>query len=141
MTRSSYQVMANVAVDTVTQTEELSAQLSAKLDAASNTRVLVIAGSGLGGFVRSVQPRVTISYADLPHVGASTVVGHAGNLIYGTVQSGAAPAELLLMAGRRHLYEGISAHASTVLLRALLLALPNLRSNYKQCRGRIKPHL
>lgn len=120
--------MSTVAVETAAQAEELSVTLKEKLGDAANTHVLVIAGSGLGGFVRSVQPIATISYANLPHVGASTVVGHAGNLIYGTVQCGGASSELLLMAGRRHLYEGISAHASTVLLRALLIALPNLRN-------------
>ncbi|MGI8908433.1 MAG: purine-nucleoside phosphorylase [Candidatus Sumerlaeaceae bacterium] len=108
------------------EVEELSAVLSDKLAIAKDARALVIAGSGLGGFVRTVQPITTLSYAELPHVGASTVVGHAGNLIYGTVQFGNGPTQLLVMAGRRHLYEGITAHASTLLLRALLLAFPTL---------------
>lgn len=120
--------MSTVATENFTQAEELAQVLSGKLAGASNVGVLVIAGSGLGGFVRTVKPITTLSYADLPHVGASTVVGHAGNLLHGTVDCGGAPAELLVMAGRRHLYEGITAHASTMLLRALLLAFPNLKA-------------
>src|SRR4051812_4834568 len=110
------------------QAEELATALQGELSSAASVRALVIAGSGLGGFVRTVKPITTVSYGDLPHVGASTVVGHAGNLIYGTVECGANTAELLVMAGRRHLYEGISAKQSTILLRALLLAFPNLKS-------------
>jgi purine-nucleoside phosphorylase len=110
------------------QAGELATALQGQLSNAASVHALVIAGSGLGGFVRTVKPITTVSYADLPHVGASTVVGHAGNLIYGTVECGARSAELLVMAGRRHLYEGISAKQSTILLRALLIAFPNLRS-------------
>ena len=41
-------------------------------------RVVVIAGSGLGGFARRVKARATVAYSDLPGVGASTVQGHTG---------------------------------------------------------------
>jgi purine-nucleoside phosphorylase len=82
--------------------------------------VLVIAGSGLGGFVRSVDATASLPYAQLPHVGASTVAGHSGTLVFGT--SNGAP--LFLMNGRRHLYEGIAAESATLLLRALLVAKP-----------------
>jgi purine-nucleoside phosphorylase len=110
------------------QADQLAAHLKSTLPAAANIHALVIAGSGLGGFVRTVQPITTLSYADLPHVGASTVVGHAGNLIHGTVSCNGTPSELLVMAGRRHLYEGISPETSTLLLRALLAAFPNIRA-------------
>jgi purine-nucleoside phosphorylase len=80
-------------------------------------RVVVIAGSGLGGFSRSVKPRATLAYSDLPGVGASTVQGHTGSLVLGE----AAGVPVLLMNGRRHLYEGVSPAESTLLLRALLV--------------------
>jgi purine-nucleoside phosphorylase len=83
-------------------------------------RVLVIAGSGLGGFVRSVKVDTTVSYAEIPHVGASTVAGHAGVVVQGKVGK----SDIFLFNGRRHLYEGISPQAATLLLRAMLVAFP-----------------
>lgn len=86
----------------------------------ADPKIVVIAGSGLGGFVRSVTPERELSYADIPHFGASTVAGHAGRLVLGQV--GTKP--IFLMCGRRHLYEGISAQQAVLLLRALLVAFP-----------------
>ncbi|MCX7624608.1 MAG: purine-nucleoside phosphorylase [Candidatus Sumerlaeaceae bacterium] len=86
----------------------------------AEAKVLVIAGSGLGGFVRSVVPELAADYSDIPHFGASTVAGHAGRLVLGRV--GETP--IFLMCGRRHLYEGISPQQAVLLLRALLVAFP-----------------
>lgn len=113
------------------EAQELADYLQSELPEASRVRVLVVAGSGLGGFARSVAASKSASYADLPHVGASTVVGHSGTLVYGTL--GVADAqdtapELLLMAGRRHLYEGVGAYNSTLVVRGLLIAFPSIKS-------------
>ena len=83
-------------------------------------RVAVIAGSGLGGFVRAVESKATLNYSDIPHIGDSTVAGHRGELVYGIT----AGIPVYVFNGRRHLYEGISPRDSTRLLRALLLAKP-----------------
>jgi purine-nucleoside phosphorylase len=100
--------------DIADKVETLQKHLAANLTESAAT--LVIAGSGLGGFVRTVSAEKVISYSDLPHVGASTVAGHAGSLVFGYV----ANTPLLLMNGRRHLYEGMPAQENTLLLRALL---------------------
>jgi len=100
------------------QVQELSTTLCERFS--GEAQVLVVAGSGLGGFVRSVEVIQSVPYSDLPQVGASTVAGHAGTLVYGTVSG----VPLFLMNGRRHLYEGISPQTSTFLLRALLVAKP-----------------
>lgn len=97
---------------------EAAAAIAAALEPTS--RVLVIAGSGLGGFVRSVEVERSLPYADIPHVGRSTVVGHAGLLIQGRISD----TRVLVMNGRRHLYEGISASQATLLLRAILSVFP-----------------
>lgn len=83
-------------------------------------RVAIIAGSGLGGFVRSIGVDKRLRYAEIPAVGSSTVQGHRGELVLGRV--GDVP--IVMVNGRRHLYEGISAAESTLLLRALLVAKP-----------------
>src|SRR6185437_8657203 len=65
-------------------------------------RVGVVLGSGLGAFADRLEGLVKIPYRDLPHMPASAVVGHAGNLCFGTV--GGVP--VVCMQGRVHLYEG-----------------------------------
>jgi purine-nucleoside phosphorylase len=62
----------------------------------------IILGSGLGAFASQVQDAVTISYADIPYFPQSTVVGHSGKLVLGTI--GGVP--VAVMQGRVHAYEG-----------------------------------
>jgi len=67
-------------------------------------RVGVVLGSGLGAFADTLENVVKIPYGDVPHMTASKVVGHAGNLCFGT--TGGVP--VVCMQGRVHLYEGHS---------------------------------
>ncbi|MBI4704900.1 MAG: purine-nucleoside phosphorylase [Deltaproteobacteria bacterium] len=69
---------------------------------AAEPRVGVVLGSGLGAFVESLVAAVRVSYADIPHMPGTTVVGHAGALCVGTC-GGLAVA---CLQGRAHLYEG-----------------------------------
>jgi purine-nucleoside phosphorylase len=80
--------------------------------------VLVVTGSGLGPFASTVENAVKVGYEKLRHFPVSTVVGHAGNLVKGTL--GGKP--LLVMSGRKHLYEGVDVTVATLPLRALLRA-------------------
>ena len=45
----------------------------------------VVLGSGLGAFADTLDDLVKIPYRDLPHMPASAVAGHAGNLCFGDV--------------------------------------------------------
>src|SRR3984885_16238417 len=65
-------------------------------------RVGIVLGSGLGAFADSLDDLVKLPYRDLPHMPASDVAGHAGNLCFGGV--GGTP--VVCMQGRVHLYEG-----------------------------------
>lgn len=65
-------------------------------------KVGLVLGSGLGAFADSLTDLVKVPYAELPHLPASKVVGHAGNLCFGRV--GEVP--VIAMQGRVHLYEG-----------------------------------
>ena len=65
-------------------------------------KVGLVLGSGLGAFADSLAGLAKIPYAELPHLPASKVVGHAGNLCFGKV--GEVP--VVCMQGRIHLYEG-----------------------------------
>jgi purine-nucleoside phosphorylase len=65
-------------------------------------KVGVVLGSGLGAFADALPGLVKVPYAELPHLPASKVAGHSGNLCFGTI--GAVP--VVCMQGRVHLYEG-----------------------------------
>lgn len=68
----------------------------------SPPRVGIILGSGLGSFADDFQDRVAIPYADIPNFPSSSVPGHAGRLVLGTL--GGEP--VVAMQGRVHFYEG-----------------------------------
>ena len=64
----------------------------------------IILGSGLGNFASQVENPTTISYAEIPHFPQSTVEGHSGKLILGTINK----ISVAVMQGRVHAYEGYS---------------------------------
>ena len=64
--------------------------------------VAIVLGSCLGPFADAIEDPVVIDYADIPNFLVSTVQGHAGKLIFGTV----AGRRVVCMSGRFHSYEG-----------------------------------
>ena len=67
-------------------------------------RIGVVLGSGLGAFAEELSNREEIPYAEIPGWPPSTAVGHAGKLVFGLLGN----REIVVMAGRAHLYEGYS---------------------------------
>ena len=65
-------------------------------------KVGIILGSGLGAFAQQVEHPTTIPYTGIPNFPQSTVEGHSGNLILGTI----AGIPVAAMQGRVHAYEG-----------------------------------
>ena len=78
-------------------------------------RVGLILGSGLGSLADSIELSDIIPYADLPHWPTSTVWGHTGQLVIGTLEGQAA----LVMQGRVHFYEGYSMAQVTLPVRVM----------------------
>ena len=78
-------------------------------------RVAILLGTGLGGFGKQVEGSVSFPYATIPHFPQSTVEGHSGNLILGTV----AGVSVAVMQGRVHAYEGYSMAEVTFPMRVL----------------------
>ncbi len=64
--------------------------------------VAIILGSGLGSFAQQIAADAVIPYAEIPHFPHSTVVGHSGNLILGTIGG----VGVVALQGRAHAYEG-----------------------------------
>jgi purine-nucleoside phosphorylase len=67
-------------------------------------KLAIILGSGLGNFASQVENATTIPYAEIPHFPQSTVIGHSGKLVLGTI----AGIPIAVMQGRVHAYEGYS---------------------------------
>lgn len=64
--------------------------------------IAIILGTGLGGLRNHIENQVIIPYSEIPNFPVSTVEGHSGNLIFGTL--GGKP--VMAMQGRFHYYEG-----------------------------------
>jgi purine-nucleoside phosphorylase len=78
-------------------------------------RLGIVLGSGLGAAADAVRDRVIVPYEKIPHFPKSTVEGHSGRLIAGSL--GGAP--VLVMQGRVHFYEGYSHQEVTFPMRVM----------------------
>ena len=70
-------------------------------------RIAIILGSGMGDVAKSIKKSVFIPYSDLPGFAVSTVHGHAGNVVIGTLNG----IDVACLQGRVHFYEGGPASA------------------------------
>lgn len=75
----------------------------------------IILGSGLGNFASQVENAVVIPYSEIPHWPQSTVEGHSGKLVIGTIGG----VVVAVMQGRVHAYEGYSMEEVTFPARVL----------------------
>ncbi|HEX8069657.1 MAG TPA: purine-nucleoside phosphorylase [Pyrinomonadaceae bacterium] len=85
---------------------------------AAEPRVAVVLGSGLGAFADELGEAVALDYAEIPGFARSTVEGHAGRLVCGTVEG----VWVAAMQGRFHYYEGYDWPEVTFPVRVLALA-------------------
>ncbi len=65
-------------------------------------KTAIILGTGLGALVDHIDNKQFIPYTEIPNFPVSTVEGHSGNLIFGTLGGKA----VMGMQGRFHFYEG-----------------------------------
>lgn len=75
----------------------------------------IILGSGLGALAGRVADARRVAYAEIPGFHAPSVAGHRGELIGGRLGG----REVLLLAGRFHMYEGHSARAAAFPVRVV----------------------
>ena len=66
--------------------------------------IALVLGSGLGAFADELSNAVRIPYTKIPHFPRSTAIGHAGQLVLGSVEG----IDVVAMQGRVHFYEGYS---------------------------------
>jgi purine-nucleoside phosphorylase len=80
-----------------------------------NPEVGIILGTGLGGLVSEIEIKDTLAYKDIPNFPVSTVEGHSGRLIFGTLSG----KPIVAMQGRFHFYEGYTSQEITFPIRVL----------------------
>jgi len=78
--------------------------------------VVVVAGSGLGGFAKQINAETQVSYEVIPHFPKATVQGHEGVLVMGKLGG----KRVAVMSGRKHIYEGVDPIVAVHPLRTLL---------------------
>lgn len=95
------------------QVEEAVASIRARVSL--KPTVALILGSGLGELAAEVRDATAIPYGEIPHFARSTVVGHAGRLLIGTL----ADVPVVMMQGRFHFYEGYTPQVLTLPVRVM----------------------
>ncbi len=75
----------------------------------------VILGSGLGNFTDDLDIEYILPYSEIPNFPISTVEGHKGALVFGTIQG----KKVVAMQGRFHYYEGYSMKEVTFPVRVM----------------------
>ena len=75
----------------------------------------IILGSGLGSFTEDIQIEFILPYAEIPNFPVSTVEGHKGALVFGTIGT----KKVVAMQGRFHYYEGYSMQEVTFPVRVM----------------------
>lgn len=72
-------------------------------------------GSGLGDMASEIENPQIVEYKDIPNFPVTTVPGHVGRLIFGTINN----VKVLCMQGRFHYYEGYNMHDVTMYVRVM----------------------
>ena len=95
----------------------------------------IVLGSGLGGLAEEIQSAVRLEYKSIPNFPRSTSVGHAGQLVCGSLEG----LNVLAMEGRFHAYEGYSFQQITLPVRVMKAMGANLLIVSNACGG-MNPH-
>ncbi len=94
--------------------DDLSAAVSAVQEHVDRApEVALILGSGLGALAEAAHDTTVVEGGDVPEYPASTVEGHHGRLIFGTLEG----TRVVFVQGRVHLYEGYPVQKLTMPVR------------------------
>ena len=78
-------------------------------------KTAIILGTGLGELVNHINISTVLPYEEIPNFPISTVEGHSGKLIFGTLGNKL----IMAMQGRFHFYEGYSMQQVTFPIRVM----------------------
>jgi purine-nucleoside phosphorylase len=82
---------------------------------AHKPQVGMILGTGLGGIAEKIDVDLRLPYEEIPHFPRSTIEGHKGSLVFGTIGN----RRIMTMEGRFHLYEGYHVKEITFPIRVM----------------------
>ena len=77
----------------------------------------IILGTGLGNLANKIEVELKIPYSEIPNFPQSTVKGHKGNLIFGSLSG----KKVVALQGRFHYYEGYDMQKVTFPIRVFAL--------------------
>jgi purine-nucleoside phosphorylase len=98
-------------------------------------QVGIILGTGLGSLAGEIETEAKLDYEQIPHFPRSTAIGHAGQLVCGTLRG----VPLVAMEGRFHAYEGYSQQQITFPVRVMKALGAELLIVSNACGG-MNPH-
>lgn len=105
----------------LTQIKETASFLESKTKIKPNAGIVL--GTGLGNLSSEIEIETAIPYSDIPNFPVSTVEGHSGQLIFGTLNN----VPVVAMQGRFHYYEGYCLKECTFPIRVMkMLGIKNL---------------
>lgn len=84
------------------QVKESADYIRSKVNAKADFAVIL--GSGLGKIVDIMENKEIVPYKEIPNFPQSSVAGHAGNLVFGSIGN----TRIMALQGRFHYYEGFS---------------------------------
>lgn len=93
--------------------EEARDFINAKVKA--SPKIGIILGTGLGALAKEIKDKKELPYSEIPDFPTSTVMTHAGNLVFGRIGG----KEIVAMEGRFHFYEGYSMKEVTFPVRVM----------------------
>ena len=96
---------------------QAAAIVRSRMPANFQPRLAMILGSGLGVLAEQMTDAVTIGFDELPGFPISTVHGHAGAMVLGTLNG----VQVVCLKGRGHFYEGYGLGVMTSAVRTLKL--------------------
>jgi len=82
---------------------------------ATKPQIGIVLGSGLNSLADALEEPISIPFAAIPHMLPTTVLGHDGRLVLGTL----AGIPVAMLRGRLHIYEGYTPQQITFSLRVL----------------------
>lgn len=121
-------------MDQFSQVQEAVAAIRKRVPETIETALVL--GSGLGAVADGVENPIVLDYSEIPHFPVSTVIGHAGQLVLGTLQG----QRVAVMRGRIHYYEGYTMQQVTFPVR-LFKALGATNLIVTNSCGGISPRL
>ncbi len=97
--------------------------IKTKFDYLKIPQTAIVLGTGLGQWMDSLQPAITIPYTEIPNFPEPTVQSHKGQLVYAYINS----TPVLILQGRFHLYEDYTPEQICIGIRLLgMLGIENV---------------